>query len=70
MPFGLVNAPATFQEYINKVLEDIVDNICIVYLDDILIYSSDVAAHAGHVKQVLSRLRDAKLFVNLKKCQF
>ena len=45
MPFGLANAPATFQAYINCALVGLVDVICIVYLDDILIYSDDERAH-------------------------
>lgn len=69
----LVNAPATFQEYINASLEILVDIICIVYLDDILIYSNtddDLKVHEAHVKQVLQSLRKASLFVNLDKCKF
>lgn len=45
MPFGLVNTPATFQSYIKEALEGLVDTICIVYLDNILIYSDDPASH-------------------------
>ena len=44
LPFGLTNAPATFQAYINRALAGLVDVTCIVYLDDILIYSNDPAA--------------------------
>ena len=57
MPFGLANAPATFQGYISQALAGLVDTICVIYLDDILIYSVDTKAHEGHVKQVLDRLR-------------
>lgn len=70
MPFGLTNAPATFQEYINEVLRGLVDNICIVYLDDILIFSSDPATHTQHVRSVLERLQQGSLFANLAKCEF
>ena len=57
MPFGLANAPATFQAYINKALVGLVDLICVVYLDDILIFSNSEAEHRKHVKLVLDRLR-------------
>lgn len=70
MPFGLVNAPATFQEFINDVLRGLIDVTSIVYLDDILIYSSDVAKHQKHVREVLARLRQHGLYVNLSKCEF
>ena len=70
MPFGLSNAPATFQAYISQALVGLVDTICVIYLDDILIYSEDEALHQRHVKQVLDRLRQYKLYCNLKKCQF
>lgn len=70
MPFGLSNAPATFQAYINESLAGLVDMICVVYLDDILIYSSDPAQHTTHVRQVLERLRQHNLFVKLSKCTF
>jgi hypothetical protein len=70
MPFGLANAPATFQAYINEALEGLMDFTCVVYLDDILIYSSDPAEHEEHVKQVLERLRAYGLYVKLSKCAF
>jgi hypothetical protein len=53
MPFSLTNAPTTFQAYIYKALGYLVDSICIVYLDDILIYSKDEKEHEKHVKMVL-----------------
>jgi len=70
VPFGLTNAPAAFQAYINRALSDLVDRICVVYLDDILIYSRTTEDHIEHVKAVLDRLREYKLFVNLDKCEF
>jgi Reverse transcriptase (RNA-dependent DNA polymerase) len=70
MPFGLANAPATFQAYINKALGGLLDDFCVVYLDDILVYSHDAAAHTDHVLEVLDRLRQYKLYANLEKCVF
>ena len=70
MPFGLANAPATFQAYINRALAGLVDVFCVVYLDDILIYSNSEEEHWDHVRKVLTRLRQHQLFVNLDKCDF
>jgi hypothetical protein len=70
MPFGLTNAPAQFQAYIYQVLAGLVDVTCIVYLDDILIFSNTEEEHVKHVKEVLHRLRDAKLFLKLPKCEW
>ncbi|EMR88326.1 putative polyprotein-like protein [Botrytis cinerea BcDW1] len=70
MPFGLTNAPATFQTYINQALSGLTDTICIVYLDDILIYFKDREAHTQDVRRVLERLIEYKLFAKLEKCVF
>ena len=70
MSFDLTNASITFQIYINKALRGLVDIICIIYLNDILIFSEDSTKHRRHVQQVLERLRDFELYVNLKKCEF
>lgn len=70
MPFGLTNAPAQFQAYMNKALIGLVDVTCIVFLDDILVFSKTEEEHVGHVKEVLSRLREADLFVHLDKCEW
>ena len=70
MLFDLINASATFQTYINKSLTGLINNFCVVYLDDILIYSSSQEEHLDHVKQVLERLRRFSLYVSLKKCEF
>jgi hypothetical protein len=70
MPFGLVNAPATFQGFINQVLSDFLDVFCIVYLDDILIYSDSEEEHTEHVRKVLERLLKHGLYANLGKCEF
>ena len=70
LPFGLCNAPATFQAYINQALIGLVDVTCVVYLDDILIYSEDPSKHDDNVKEVLQRLVDNSLYANEKKCEF
>ena len=70
MSFDLINAPATFQTYINKSLTNLINNFCVVYLDDILIYSSSQEEHLDYIKQVLKRLRRFSLYTSLKKCEF
>jgi hypothetical protein len=70
MPFSLTNAPAQFQAYMNEALAGLVDITCIVYLDDVLIFSDTEKEHVEHVKEVLERLRKAKLYVKLSKCEW
>jgi len=54
----------------NETLSGLVDVLCVVYLDDILIYSSDPQEHHDHVKEVLERLQSTNLYVKLSKCEF
>ena len=71
MSFGLTNAPASFQSYINKILVEKLDIFVIVYLDDILIYTEDDGnGHVAAVQWVLEQLKKFLLYANLKKCQF
>ena len=49
MPFGLSNAPAVFQQFVNTIFTDLLDVCVVVYLDDILVYSKDKASHEEHV---------------------
>ncbi|SPC61346.1 uncharacterized protein UHOD_11575 [Ustilago sp. UG-2017b] len=70
MPFGLTNAPASFQHLMNDMFKDMLDRSLIIYLDDLLIYSSTLEQHQGHVSAVLARLRQAGLYAKAEKCQF
>jgi Reverse transcriptase (RNA-dependent DNA polymerase) len=70
MPFGLCNAPGTFQHYMNDTFREFLDDFLVVYLDDVLIYSRDLKEHKTHVRQVLEKLREAGLFLKPSKCQF
>ena len=71
MLFGLSNAPASFQGYINKILAKKIYIFVIVYLDDILIYTEDQdQRHVKFVRLLLDFLRKNGLFANLKKCRF
>ena len=51
-------------------MQDILDVFCTAYLDDILIYSETAKEHRRHVREVLTRLRKARLHVDLRKCEF
>ncbi|QRW23878.1 Retrotransposable element Tf2 protein [Rhizoctonia solani] len=70
MTFGLTNAPAAFQHFMNKLFKDLLDVCVIIYLDDILIYSKDNALHTQHVHEVLRRLMENQLFCKASKCTF
>ena len=70
MPFGVSNAPATFQRLMNKVFAKELDAFILVYLDDILIFSQTKEEHLEHIRTALGRLRDAKIYARLHKCEF
>jgi hypothetical protein len=70
MPFGLNNAPATFQRLMNDVLREYIGKICLVYLDDIIIYSKNIEEHKRHVKLILEKIREANLKLKPTKCQW
>ncbi len=68
--FDLINASVIFQTYINKILKELLNDFCIVYLNDILIFFVEKIDHVDHVKQILEKLRKFKLYASLKKCEF
>ena len=68
MPFGLVNAPATFQRLMEVVLAGLARKNCVVYLDDILVFGKDIAEHNANLQAVLQRLHEAGLRLKPVKC--
>jgi Reverse transcriptase (RNA-dependent DNA polymerase) len=70
MPFWLRNAPATFQRFVDITLAGFTWNICLVYLDDIIIFSKTKKEHLEHLDAVLHRLYRAGLSLNLKNVIF
>ena len=70
MPFGLVNAPATFQRLMEIVLSGLVGKKCLVYLDDIIILGRTLEDHQQNIVEVFDRLRGAGLRLKPKKCKF
>jgi len=70
MPFGLKNAPATFQRLMNSVLTGMQGVKCLVYLDDIVIYGPSLIEHNKRLVTVLNRLRNSNLKLQPDKCEF
>jgi transposase InsO family protein len=70
MPFGLMNAPATFQRLMNKVLRGLLGKSVLVYIDDVIVYSRDLESHRTHLREVLDRLSQAGLRLKRSKCLF
>lgn len=70
MPFGLCNAPATFQRAMDSILEEERGRFVIPYLDDIIIFSKSMEEHKIHVDVVMKKLKNAGICLNKKKCKF
>jgi hypothetical protein len=70
MPMGLTNAPAEFMRLMEDTFREELDKFVLVFLDDILIYSRTFEEHEQHIRVVLERLKQQKLFAKLSKCSF
>ncbi|GKV35043.1 hypothetical protein SLEP1_g43363 [Rubroshorea leprosula] len=70
MPFGLTNALVRFINLMNWVFSQYLDKFVVVFIDDILVYSSSHALHEKHLRTVLETLRSERLFAKFKKCEF
>ncbi len=70
MLFELINESTFFQHYINDVLFNCLHKFCQIYLNDILIYSKILKKHRTHMKEMLGKLREVNLQINIDKCKF
>jgi HD-GYP domain-containing protein (c-di-GMP phosphodiesterase class II) len=70
MPFRFINAPATWQVFINNVLREYLDVFVIIYLDDILIFSKTEEEHKKYIKKILRKLINKNLRIKIEKTEF
>lgn len=70
MPFGLVNAPMTFQRAMDVILSGLKYEICLCYLDDIIVFSRTWEEHLKNLRTVLERIKSAGIYLKPTKCQF
>ena len=70
MPFGLKNAPATFQRLMETVLSGLIRDVCLDYLDDTIVTGRTFSEHLDHLRKVLTRLCEAGLRLKPRKCFF
>lgn len=70
MPMGLKNSPSTFQRVMDNVLKDLQNTVCLVYLDDIIVYSTSLQEHIVNLQKVFQRLRESNLKIQMDKSEF
>ena len=70
MPFGLSTAPVSFQRALDMILTQFKWKTCLVYLDDVIIFSNSVEEHIQHVDEILFALSEAGVTLKISKCRF
>ena len=70
MPFGLCNAPATFQRLMNNIFQEFVGIFLLIYIDDIIIFSKSAEEHFANIKATLEQIINVNIRLNPKKCKF
>ncbi len=70
MPFGLTNAPATFQRLMECILAGLTVEECLIYIDDIIVFSATFEQHLERLRRVLERLQASGMKLKLSKCHF
>lgn len=70
MPFGLKNAPATFQRVMDNVLKGLQGENCLVYMDDIIVFSTSLQEHLVYLSKIFQRLRETGFKIQMDKCEF
>ena len=70
MPFGLCNAPFAFQNLMHTVLRKMIFKYCLVYIDDVIVFSKNMDEHIQHLTEIFERFRQAKLKLHPSKCEF
>ena len=70
MPFGLNNAPSTFQRFVNRVFNGFINEFVNIYIDDIIVYSKTFEDHIKHLRKVFERLDEYQLRLHPEKCSF
>lgn len=70
MPFGLSNAPATFQNFMKDIMREHLDIFCVVYVYDLLDYCITKEEYTAHVRTILTKLPEAGIFCKPETCKF
>ncbi|CAK1590854.1 unnamed protein product [Parnassius mnemosyne] len=70
MPMGLKNSPSTFQRVMDNVLRDLQNTVCLVYLDDIIVYSTSLQEHMVNLEKVFQKLRESNFKIQMDKSEF